>query len=155
VWGGGGCSGSHNFDFQSIVTIAIGIAQGMNYLHSLNQKIIHRDLKSHNILIDSHFIPKVRRQMPLSQPVTKSLSAARQHRVTERGLSAASHTVHGTLRPSAVSHTVPQYLPVNNQSRCTCVWPVLATPSSRALAGGSQPDTHSRTLRVTSRFLMF
>lgn len=51
--------GCCNLDFQSIITIAIGIAQGMNYLHSLNQKIIHRDLKSHNILIDSHFTPKV------------------------------------------------------------------------------------------------
>jgi serine/threonine protein kinase len=44
---------------QSIVQMAIGIAQGMNYLHSINQRIIHRDLKSQNILVDSHYTPKV------------------------------------------------------------------------------------------------
>lgn len=46
-------------DVRSIVRIAIGIAQGMNYLHSLQYKFIHRDLKSHNILLDSNFNVKV------------------------------------------------------------------------------------------------
>lgn len=46
-------------DMQSIVQMATGIAQGMNYLHSVKQRVIHRDLKSQNILIDSHFTPKV------------------------------------------------------------------------------------------------
>lgn len=42
-----------------IFGIAIGIAQGMNYLHSLEHQIIHRDLKSQNILLDGNFNPKV------------------------------------------------------------------------------------------------
>jgi serine/threonine protein kinase len=42
-----------------VIDLAMGIAQGMNYLHSLPNKIIHRDLKSHNILISKNFEPKV------------------------------------------------------------------------------------------------
>lgn len=42
-----------------IVKIAMGVAQGINYLHSLRNKIIHRDLKSHNVLLTSSFEVKV------------------------------------------------------------------------------------------------
>eukprot|EP00698_Gefionella_okellyi_P002780 TRINITY_DN1263_c0_g1_i1.p2 TRINITY_DN1263_c0_g1~~TRINITY_DN1263_c0_g1_i1.p2 ORF type:complete len:646 (+),score=135.39 TRINITY_DN1263_c0_g1_i1:4049-5986(+) len=42
-----------------VVKIAMGVARGMNYLHQLQPAIIHRDLKSPNILIDEHFTPKV------------------------------------------------------------------------------------------------
>lgn len=34
-------------------------AQGMNYLHSMEPPIIHRDLKSANLLCDDHFTVKV------------------------------------------------------------------------------------------------
>jgi alpha-tubulin suppressor-like RCC1 family protein len=39
--------------------IALGIARGMNYLHSFPIPIIHRDLKSLNILFDAHLNPKI------------------------------------------------------------------------------------------------
>jgi tRNA A-37 threonylcarbamoyl transferase component Bud32 len=39
--------------------LAMGIAQGMNYLHSLPSRIIHRDLKSHNILVNKSYAVKV------------------------------------------------------------------------------------------------
>lgn len=42
-----------------ILQQAMSIAQGMNYLHSLQSRIIHRDLKSHNILLDKHFNVKI------------------------------------------------------------------------------------------------
>lgn len=37
---------------RQILQLAMGIAQGVNYLHSLEHRIIHRDLKSHNVLLD-------------------------------------------------------------------------------------------------------
>lgn len=37
--------------------ILVGIACGMKYLHDRN--IIHRDLKSGNVLLDSNFHPKI------------------------------------------------------------------------------------------------
>jgi hypothetical protein len=43
----------------SMLSIAIDVAQGMNYLHSLEPIIIHRDLKSANILIDRNLSAKV------------------------------------------------------------------------------------------------
>ncbi|OQR81751.1 kinase [Thraustotheca clavata] len=41
------------------VQIALDIAQGLVYLHSLTPKIIHRDLKSKNILLDTDWTAKI------------------------------------------------------------------------------------------------
>ena len=41
-------------DMHSKLMIALDVARGMEYLHSLRQPIIHRDLNSHNILLDEH-----------------------------------------------------------------------------------------------------
>lgn len=38
---------------------AMDAAQGMNYLHTFDPPIIHRDLKSHNLLVDQNFNVKV------------------------------------------------------------------------------------------------
>ncbi|XP_006974971.1 serine/threonine-protein kinase TNNI3K isoform X1 [Peromyscus maniculatus bairdii] len=45
-------------DLQSKLIIAVDVAKGMEYLHSLTQPIIHRDLNSHNILLyeDGHAV---------------------------------------------------------------------------------------------------
>ncbi|KAF7847309.1 hypothetical protein BT93_L3100 [Corymbia citriodora subsp. variegata] len=40
--------------------IALGVAKGIEYLHQgCDQKILHFDIKPHNILLDDHFIPKI------------------------------------------------------------------------------------------------
>lgn len=49
----------YNIDFMLMIKFALDIAQGMNYLHSLDSQIIHRDLKSQNIIMDSNFNAKV------------------------------------------------------------------------------------------------
>lgn len=41
------------------MNIALGIAKGMNYLHCFPIPIVHRDLKSLNILIDAYHNPKI------------------------------------------------------------------------------------------------
>ncbi|KAJ3684991.1 hypothetical protein LUZ61_014155 [Rhynchospora tenuis] len=47
-------------DWQKRMKIAIGCARGMKYLHEdCEPKIVHRDIKSANILLDYYFEPKL------------------------------------------------------------------------------------------------
>ncbi|XP_073103438.1 rust resistance kinase Lr10-like isoform X2 [Elaeis guineensis] len=47
-------------DMQKLQEIAIGIAQGIEYLHQgCSQRILHFDIKPHNILLDHNFNPKI------------------------------------------------------------------------------------------------
>ncbi|ETP50640.1 TKL protein kinase [Phytophthora nicotianae P10297] len=41
------------------LTIALHIAEGLAYMHSLNPKVIHRDLKSKNVLLNSEYEAKL------------------------------------------------------------------------------------------------
>ncbi|XP_010548241.1 PREDICTED: serine/threonine-protein kinase STY17-like isoform X2 [Tarenaya hassleriana] len=45
------------FKIQSLLRVAIDVSKGMNYLHQNN--IIHRDLKTANLLMDEHEVVKV------------------------------------------------------------------------------------------------
>jgi len=48
-----------NIDSQKILAISLSVARGMFYLHSQHPTIIHRDLKSGNVLIDGNWNIKV------------------------------------------------------------------------------------------------
>ncbi|CAO2814683.1 unnamed protein product [Amaranthus hypochondriacus] len=45
---------------ETMFSIAVGIAQGLNYLHrGCNTRILHFDIKPHNILLDDNLCPKI------------------------------------------------------------------------------------------------
>ncbi|KAK2458721.1 LEAF RUST 10 DISEASE-RESISTANCE LOCUS RECEPTOR-LIKE PROTEIN KINASE 2.5 [Trifolium repens] len=47
-------------DCKTLYDIAVGVAQGLEYLHKgCNTRILHFDIKPHNILIDDDFCPKI------------------------------------------------------------------------------------------------
>ncbi|KAL2324115.1 hypothetical protein Fmac_023173 [Flemingia macrophylla] len=51
---------SHQLDCKILYDIAIGIARGLEYLHrGCNTRILHFDIKPHNILLDENFCPKI------------------------------------------------------------------------------------------------
>ncbi|KAM5561774.1 rust resistance kinase Lr10-like [Rosa sericea] len=48
------------FDWEKLHNIIIGIAKGIEYLHQgCDQRILHFDIKPHNILLDHDFNPKI------------------------------------------------------------------------------------------------
>ncbi|KAM3345837.1 hypothetical protein ACQJBY_020395 [Aegilops geniculata] len=53
-------SAERSFSWDKLAEIALGIAKGINYLHQgCEMQILHFDIKPHNILLDSNFVPKV------------------------------------------------------------------------------------------------
>ncbi|KAG2599917.1 LEAF RUST 10 DISEASE-RESISTANCE LOCUS RECEPTOR-LIKE PROTEIN KINASE-like 2.1 isoform X2 [Panicum virgatum] len=50
----------HTQSWEKLFDIAIGIARGLEYLHrGCNTRIVHFDIKPHNILLDQDFCPKI------------------------------------------------------------------------------------------------
>ncbi|XP_044489459.1 rust resistance kinase Lr10-like isoform X3 [Mangifera indica] len=53
-------SAQRPLSWEKLQNIAIGIARGVEYLHQgCNQRILHFDIKPHNILLDHNFRPKI------------------------------------------------------------------------------------------------
>ena len=48
-----------NLDEKRRLSMAFDVAKGMNYLHKRNPPIVHRDLKSPNLLVDKKYTVKV------------------------------------------------------------------------------------------------
>uniref|UniRef100_A0A2N9GA95 Protein kinase domain-containing protein n=1 Tax=Fagus sylvatica TaxID=28930 RepID=A0A2N9GA95_FAGSY len=50
----------HQLGWETLYKIAVGIARGLEYLHrGCNTRILHFDIKPHNILLDENFCPKI------------------------------------------------------------------------------------------------
>nr|XP_028963353.1 rust resistance kinase Lr10-like [Malus domestica] len=46
--------------WDKLQDIALGIAKGIEYLHQgCDQRILHFDIKPHNVLLDQNFTPKI------------------------------------------------------------------------------------------------
>ncbi|KAK8710439.1 hypothetical protein V6N13_145762 [Hibiscus sabdariffa] len=51
---------SRQLEWKTLYNIALGIARGLEYLHQgCNTRILHFDIKPHNILLDDNFCPKI------------------------------------------------------------------------------------------------
>jgi len=50
---------NNQLDERKRLRMALDAARGMNYLHSCNPVIVHRDLKSPNLLVDKNWVVKV------------------------------------------------------------------------------------------------
>ncbi|KAL4360794.1 hypothetical protein GQ457_04G023290 [Hibiscus cannabinus] len=51
---------SRRLEWNTLYDIAVGIARGLEYLHQgCNTRILHFDIKPHNILLDENFCPKI------------------------------------------------------------------------------------------------
>ncbi|MBA0686535.1 hypothetical protein Goari_014134, partial [Gossypium aridum] len=47
-------------EWKTLYDIALGIARGLEYLHQgCNTRILHFDIKPHNVLLDENFCPKI------------------------------------------------------------------------------------------------
>ncbi|XP_058184728.1 rust resistance kinase Lr10-like isoform X3 [Rhododendron vialii] len=56
----GGASTYRQLGWEAMYRIAIGIARGLEYLHrGCNTRILHFDIKPHNILLNEDFCPKI------------------------------------------------------------------------------------------------
>ncbi|KAL9244121.1 hypothetical protein vseg_017929 [Gypsophila vaccaria] len=51
---------SHSLGWATLFDISVGVARGLEYLHrGCNIRILHFDIKPHNILLDENFCPKI------------------------------------------------------------------------------------------------
>ncbi|KAK9700217.1 hypothetical protein RND81_08G224000 [Saponaria officinalis] len=73
----------HSLGLETLFQIAIGVARGLEYLHrGCNTRILHFDIKPHNILLDENFWPKISdfglaKSCPQKDSITLSISEAR------------------------------------------------------------------------------
>ena len=50
---------SNAFGWSKRYNVAVGVAEALDHLHSDSQHVIHRDVKSSNVLLSDNFEPQV------------------------------------------------------------------------------------------------
>ncbi|CAN1126596.1 Probable serine/threonine-protein kinase PBL3 [Linum perenne] len=56
---GSGQVSKEKLEFKHRLAIALGAAKGLDYLHSLRPRLVHKNFKTANVLVDENFIAKV------------------------------------------------------------------------------------------------
>ncbi|KAJ4961481.1 hypothetical protein NE237_021391 [Protea cynaroides] len=56
---GSGQFANEKLEFKHRLSIALGAAKGLAHLHSLSPRLVHKDFKTANVLVDENFIAKV------------------------------------------------------------------------------------------------
>ncbi|KAJ0052136.1 hypothetical protein Pint_02502 [Pistacia integerrima] len=56
---GAGQVSPQKLEFKHRLSIALGAAKGLAHLHSLSPRVVHKDFKTANVLVDENFIAKV------------------------------------------------------------------------------------------------
>ncbi|KAL5793524.1 hypothetical protein ACOSP7_002118 [Xanthoceras sorbifolium] len=56
---GAGLDSRQKLEFKHRLSIALGAAKGLAHLHSLSPRLVHKDFKTANVLVDENFIAKV------------------------------------------------------------------------------------------------
>nr|VDD27929.1 unnamed protein product [Brassica oleracea] len=59
LYGAGDKVSGNRLEFRNRLAISIGAAKGLAHLHSLSPRLIHKDFKTANVLVDENFIARV------------------------------------------------------------------------------------------------
>ncbi|XP_027348159.1 probable serine/threonine-protein kinase PBL10 [Abrus precatorius] len=83
------------------IKIAVGIARGLDYLHTYGRPLIHRDIKSSNVLLDDNFNAKISDFGLARYGPEGSLTHVSTRVVGTRGYFAPEYITRGHLTPKA------------------------------------------------------
>ena len=126
-----------NLGPRTRVSLALQVAEGMTYLHTQDPPIIHRDLKSHNILCHETFIETDTRDM--------GKGSRRRSRKSSSKSKSKSNSDGRSLSGSTYSQKAALAATVRNgkmNSESTIVAKIGDWGSARATLAGSRTMTH-------------